>query len=102
MNPFQNSGASQFGRPQHTAPEAPAPAPAPSLPSQPAPTLLQGEAPSIVSSNTNGLRQSGLSELDAIKKAIGIAGTAKKKVSRHGNLGKFLHPRKDGRPHGSE
>lgn len=94
------------GKPEHAV----ATSGAPSLPSAPAPMpaapefmpgLLKGSEPSIVGSNTNALRQGGRSEFDATRMAIGMANSIKPKKPRHTNLGKFLHPRKDGKPHGA-
>lgn len=52
--------------------------------------VLKGNTPGIVHENRKTFQRQGLNELDATKKAI-----------RHKNLGKFLHPRKDGKPHGT-
>jgi hypothetical protein len=63
--------------------------------SGPLATILRGDAPSIVASNTSTLKQAGHSELEATKSALKAA-----RPSQHKNLGKFLHPRKDGKAHG--
>lgn len=95
------------GKPEHAvatggAPNLPsAPAPQPSVPEF-MPGLLKGSEPSIVGSNTNTLRQGGQNEFEATRLAIGLSNQGKPKKLRHGNLGKFLHPRKDGKPHGSD
>ena len=63
------------------------------------PVLISGDSRDIVHSNVNVLKNTGLSELEATKRAIKHA---KPRKSMHGNLGNFLHPRKDGKPHGSD
>lgn len=72
---------------------SPAPPPASHIQS-----FLSGNTPGIVGSNTSSLKNSGLTELEATRRAIGMAS---KPSNRHKNLGKFLHPRKDGKAHGS-
>lgn len=67
--------------------------------------LLKGDSNDIVSSNVRELRNSGYPEQQAVAIALNQAGRGnqdkKPRKSTHGNLGKFLHPRKDGRPHGT-
>lgn len=90
--------------PQAPAPQAgPLAMPQPSMPAPPGPSLIHGSTPGVMGSNTNSLKQSGQSELDAVRNAIGLASaSAGPKKPRHTNLGKFLHPRKDGKAHGSD
>lgn len=57
--------------------------------------VLKGESTGIMHENTKTFKGLGLSEADAVKKAI-------KLKNRHKNLKGYLHPRKDGKPHGSE
>lgn len=57
--------------------------------------VLKGDSKDIIDTNAKTFRNSGMNELDALKKSF-------KHASRHKNLGKFLHPRKDGKSHGSE
>lgn len=106
------SVGSEAGKPQHVGgmadPPPPAPQglmggqqPAPSF-NPAAPSLIHGATTDIMGSNTNSLRQAGQTELDATRAAIGLASQAASKQPRHSNLGKFLHPRKDGKPHGSD
>lgn len=57
--------------------------------------VLKGDSKDIIDTNAKTFRNNGLSEHDALKKSL-------KHASRHKNLGKFLHPRKDGKTHGSE
>lgn len=64
--------------------------------------LLNGDAPEIISQNISELRQAGHPEDQSVAIAYSQAGKSKKKNPHaHKNLGKFLHPRKDGKPHGS-
>lgn len=94
------SVGSEAGKPEHVGgmSDPPAPTPAPFGAS-----LIHGSSPSIMGSNTNSLRQAGQSEFDATRNAIGLAAQATKPAApRHKNLGAFLHPRKDGKPHGSD
>ena len=79
------------GKPEHITDEA-------ARPVHPK-VLISGDSRDIVSSNVNVLKNTGLSELEATKRALQHA---KPRKSLHGNLGKFLHPRKDGKPHGSD
>jgi hypothetical protein len=58
--------------------------------------LLTGAAPDVMNSNVKNLKSTGLNEYEATRQAIKAA------RPRHQNLGKFLHPRKDGKPHGSD
>lgn len=58
--------------------------------------LMQGDTNPIIGSNIAELRRSGRDEKQAIAIAMSTAGKPK-----HQNLGKFLHPRKDGKPHGT-
>lgn len=60
--------------------------------------VIPGSSRDVVSSNTQQFKNKGMSEADATKAALR---TSKKHPSRHKNLGKFLHPRKDGKTHGS-
>ena len=76
------ASGSEAGKPEHVAPKPP---------------MIAGSAPSVVGSNTNTLKQRGLSELDATRQAIAASkqgGKAKGHPNRHKNLGKFLHPKK--------
>jgi hypothetical protein len=59
--------------------------------------VIPGQSRDIVHSNTQQFKNKGMDEASATKAALRTA----KKTSRHKNLGKFLHPRKDGRVHGS-
>lgn len=57
------------------------------------PPMLNGSSHDIARTNMKGLRDSGMSEIDAVKASI------KKSKSvghpkRHKNLGKYLHPKK--------
>lgn len=63
---------------------------------------MAGSDPNIVASNTNVFKNQGFSERDALRNALATAGPTKKRSNSHKNLGKFLHPRKDGKPHGSD
>lgn len=60
--------------------------------------LIGGEH---VGENIHTLMGRGASELDATKNALRLAASGRPRKPRHQNLGKFLHPRKDGKPHGS-
>lgn len=107
------SVGSEAGKPEHVGgmsdPPPPAPQslmggqqPTPSFAPQ-ATSLIHGDSPAIMGSNTNSLKQAGQSEFDATRNAIGLATQAQApKKPRHTNLGNFLHPRKDGKPHGSD
>lgn len=55
--------------------------------------VVKGDAKDIIGANTNTFKSFGFSEGDATKKAI--------RAARHKNLKGYLHPRKDGKPHGS-
>lgn len=57
--------------------------------------ILKGESHDVIHSNVQTLKNRGMNEHDATVHAI------KASKSRHLNLGKYLHPRKDGKPHGS-
>lgn len=63
------------------------------------PPMLSGSSHSIIGSNTSALRQSGKNEFDATREAIKVS--VKSHPNRHKNLKNFIHPRKDGKPHGS-
>lgn len=65
--------------------------------------LLNGNSNDIMSANIRELRNSGYPEDQAVAIAYSKAGKAKRKSNpnSHKNLGKFLHSRKDGKPHGS-
>lgn len=63
------------------------------------PTTLAGDSPDIMDSNTKSYRNSGMDERSATIASIKKA--KRKSPNAHKNLGNFLHPRKDGKPHGS-
>lgn len=65
------------------------------------PPTFKGSHHSIINQNTKSHISQGKSELDATRAAIRSAGPEARPKSRHKNLGKFLHPRKDGKPHGN-
>lgn len=69
-----------------------------SLPEHKSP-ILKGGSNDMMSTNTKSFMQRGATEADATKAAIQ---TAKPYNNSHQRLGKFLHPRKDGKPHGSD
>lgn len=68
--------------------------------------LLKGSSYDVMGSNVSNLKSQGLSEHDATKRAIqtarGFANPKKPYKGQHKNLKGFLHPRKDGKPHGSD
>jgi hypothetical protein len=66
------------------------------LPLPPRPSIIMGNGAGVLGANTKSFKNAGMNEFDATKSAIQTA-----RKSNHGNLGKFLHPRKDGKPHGS-
>jgi hypothetical protein len=57
--------------------------------------VLKGNSKDIIDTNAKTFRNSGLNEHDALKKSL-------KHASKHKNLGKYLHSRKDGKPHGTD
>lgn len=57
--------------------------------------VVKGAGRDVVASNTQTFKNRGLNEHDSVAAAIGVS------KGRHKNLGKFLHPRKDGKKHGS-
>src|SRR5690348_1529185 len=63
---------------------------------------LKGDNPSVVDQNVRDLRSGGMNERQATVAAIAKSQADKPKQPRHKNLGAFLHPRKDGKPHGSD
>lgn len=97
------SVGSEAGKPEHVGmKDPPPPTPQPFTgPSAPTTSLLKGGSQGIIGSNTSNLRQRGQSEFEATRQAIALAGAHTPKTPRHTNLGKFLHPRKDGKPHGT-
>lgn len=67
--------------------------------------LLKGSSKEVISSNIRELMGAGHPQDQSIAIAYKVAGKAKEKRKSphsHKNLGKFLHNRKDGKPHGSE
>ena len=64
--------------------------------------LLKGTSQSVIGSNISELRHSGRPEAQSVAIALRTAGVAKPHPNRHKNLGTFLKPRKDGKPHGSD
>lgn len=61
--------------------------------------LIKGDTNDIIGTNIKELRNSGHDERQSIAIAMNVAGKSKH-PTRHKNLGKFLHGRKDGKPHG--
>jgi hypothetical protein len=61
--------------------------------------MLNGQSNSVIQQNVKELMQGGAKEVSAHKMALAHS---KRGTSRHKNLGKFLHSRKDGKPHGSD
>lgn len=82
---------SMSGKPEHVSHHSPPEA-------YPTP-LVKGESRDIINTNVNTFKSRGLNELDATKQAIR---KAKPYNNAHERLGKYLHPRKDGKPHGSD
>lgn len=65
----------------------------------PAPSpLLKGVTPDAIGSNVTTLKNRGMNEHEATKTAIK---KSQPYNNSHKRLGKFLHPRKDGKAHGS-
>jgi hypothetical protein len=98
------SVGSEAGKPEHVAHHSPPAA----YPNQPIQSGMFTR-PDLTGLNTRTLKNSGMNERDATIAAIKTAGgfsnpTTPVKVYRnqHKNLGKFLHPRKDGKSHGSD
>jgi hypothetical protein len=69
-------------------------------------SLLKGSSQSIIGSNIAELQRSGRDERQSVAIALSTARDQapkpKKRKSTHKNLGKHLHPRKDGKEHGSD
>jgi hypothetical protein len=64
--------------------------------------LLNGDSDQIISQNISELRQAGHPEDQSVAIAYSQARRGKRKSpNSHKNLGKFLHPRKDGKAHGT-
>ena len=61
--------------------------------------MFKGNSNSVIMQNVKELKAAGAREDDAHEMAMA---NSKGKKSKHANLGKFLHSRKDGKPHGSE
>lgn len=103
-----------FNKPEHVFPAAPmqraepaavqTPDPGAMGPAlqPPTPSIIGGSDPSIISANMNAFKGAGHSEFEATRRAIHAARHGKPRKSTHKNLGKFLHPRKDGKKHGSD
>ncbi len=95
-------GVASFSKaPMPPAPPSPIPGPVPGAPPPGMPQamnvapkapvpMLKGSSPSIMSANTNGLKNAGMNELEATKMAMKGAGRA----HPHANLGSWLHPKK--------
>jgi hypothetical protein len=62
---------------------------------------ILGDSAHVMASNQNTFMQKGMNERDALRASLQVA-KPKRRGSAHKNLGKFLHPRKDGKPHGSD
>lgn len=61
--------------------------------------VIKGDSKDVMHENVKTFKNKGMSEKDAVTASIQ---TAKKHPNRHKNLGKFLHARNDGKPHGSD
>jgi hypothetical protein len=85
------SVGSEANKPEHVSHHSPPAA-------RPTP-LIKGEFRDAIDSNVSTLKQRGLNEADATKAAIK---KSKGYSNAHTRLGKYLHPRKDGKPHGSD
>lgn len=62
--------------------------------------IIKGNSSDVMHSNMTQFKNQGMSEADATKASIRKA--RRSSPHSHKNLGKFLHPRKDGKPHGSK
>jgi membrane peptidoglycan carboxypeptidase len=65
---------------------------------------IKGTRPDVMASNTQTFKNQGMNEMDATIASIKASKGATLKAghpNRFKNLGKHLHPRKDGKPHGT-
>lgn len=63
--------------------------------------LLKGDSQSVIGSNIRELMNTGREQKQAVAIALDVSRRSKSKAPVHKNLKHFLHPRKDGKPHGT-